>query len=178
MIAVDTNILVYAHRAGSSFHAAARRCVIELAEGRATWAVPWPCLHEFLCVVTHPRVFRPPTPLEEALGQVTAWLGSPSLVVLAEAGEYWPTLTSMVTAGRASGTRLYDARIAALCRLHGVRELWTADRDFTRFPELTVFNPLVAGEVHESAPADGAHRRARAAGKRHAARARQPSAHP
>ena len=84
MIAVDTNILVYAHREDSPWHDAAYGSIAELAEGRGSWAIPWPCLHEFLAIVTHPKIYAPPTPLEAALEQVAAWLESPSLVLLAE----------------------------------------------------------------------------------------------
>jgi uncharacterized protein len=66
VIAVDTNILVYAHREDSSFHAAAIEAVTGLAEGRASWAIPWPCIHEFLAIVTHPRLYSPPTPIAKA----------------------------------------------------------------------------------------------------------------
>ncbi len=142
MIAVDTNILVYAHREDSPFHAAAARRVAGLAEGSVPWAIPWPCLHEFLAIVTHPRIYDPPTPSAAALDQVDAWLEAPSLVLLAEAEQYWTELRALVTAGRVTGARIHDARIAALCRQHGVRELWSADRDFSRFPNLAVLNPL------------------------------------
>ena len=178
MIAVDTNILIYAHRPEAPFNDAAHRCLTLLGEGRGSWAIPWPCLHEFLAVVTNPKAFRPPTSLEDALDQVSAWRASPSLVVLGETGEYWTTLASIVRAGRVSGPRIHDARIAALCQLHGVRELWTADRDFTRFPGITVFNPLVANPVHESPPAYGSRRRARAAVGRRTARGRLARVHP
>jgi len=142
VIAVDTNILVYAHREDSPFHAAAARCVAGLAEGAAPWAIPWPCLHEFLAIVTHARIYDPPTPPAAALDQVDAWLEAPSLVLLAESEQYWTELRSLVTAGRVTGARIHDARIAALCQQHGVRELWSADRDFSRFPDLAVLNPL------------------------------------
>ena len=84
MIAVDTNLLVYAHREDSPWHAAAYARVVELAEGWAPWAIPWPCLHEFLAIVTHGRIYQPPTPLAVALDQVAAWLEAPSVVPLAE----------------------------------------------------------------------------------------------
>jgi toxin-antitoxin system PIN domain toxin len=177
MIAVDTNLLVYAHRVKAPFHAAAKRCVLELAEGRTTWAIPWSCLHEFVCVVTHPRIYRPPTPLDEALGQVEAWLASPSVVVLGEPAGYWSALSSAARVARSVGPLVYDARIATICQLHGVRELWTADRDFTRFPDINVFNPLVADSVHETAPAYGARRRARTAVRRRTLRRRTLAAH-
>jgi hypothetical protein len=143
VIAVDTNILVYAHREDSPFHDAAFRRVAELAEGPAIWAVPWPCLHEFLAIVTHPRIYAPPTPLARALDQVDAWLQSPTLALLTESAEHWRTLRALIAGGRIAGPQVHDARVAALCREHGVRELWSADRDFSRFAGLTVLNPLV-----------------------------------
>ncbi len=143
MIAVDTNILVYAHREDSPFHEAAFLCVAELADGLASWAIPWPCLHEFLAVATHPRIYTSPTPLAQALDQVEAWLASPTLVLLAETTEHWPRLRALREAGRVAGPQVHDARVAALCQQHGVRELWSADRDFSRFAGLAVKNPLI-----------------------------------
>ncbi len=142
MIALDTNILVYAHREDSPFHEVAARRVAELAEGGAAWAIPWPCIHEFLAIVTHPRIYDPPTPLAAALAQVEAWLESPSLVLLAEPDQHWPELRTLIKKAQVTGGRIHDARVAALCRQHGVRELWSADRDFGRFTQLTVVNPL------------------------------------
>ncbi|MGH2669408.1 MAG: TA system VapC family ribonuclease toxin [bacterium] len=144
MTAVDTNLLVYAHREDAEWHEEALRCVTELAEGPSTWAIPWPCVHEFLAIVTHPRIYAPPSPLGIALDQVEAWLTSPTLVLLSEGGTHWRELRGMLEGARAVGPLVHDARIAALCRQHGVRELWSADRDFGRFPDLAVRNPLVA----------------------------------
>jgi uncharacterized protein len=143
LIAVDTNILVYAHREDSPFHAAASERIAKLAEGTASWSIPWPCVHEFLAIVTHPRIYAPPTPLARALDQVAAWLESPTIVLLSESGDHWPTLRALLVGGRIAGPRVHDARIAALCAEHGVRELWSADRDFNRFGGLAVVNPLV-----------------------------------
>ena len=143
MTAVDTNVLVYAHREDSSWHDAAYACIANLAEQRDPWAVPWPCIHEFLAIVTHHRVYDPPTPLATALDQVQAWLESPSLVLIAETEGYWQRLERVLRSARSSGPKIHDARIAALCLEHGITELWTADRDFSRFPALKVRNPLV-----------------------------------
>lgn len=143
MIAVDSNLLVYAHREDSPWHDVAYARIIELAEGQAPWAIPWPCIHEFLAIVTHPRIYTPPTPLEKALDQMEAWLESPSLVLLSESEDYWQQIRSMLQSGRVSGPQVHDARIAALCQQHGVSELWTIDRDFGRFPGLNVRNPLI-----------------------------------
>ena len=144
MIAVDTNILVYAHREDSPFHEPAWETLRRLAERPMRWAVPWPCVHEFLAIVTHPRIYAPPTPVQIAVDQVDAWLESPSLVLLGESPRHWPVLREIVEGSRVAGPAVHDARIAALCLSHGVRELLSADRDFGRFPTLRTRNPLVA----------------------------------
>jgi toxin-antitoxin system PIN domain toxin len=143
VIAVDTNILVYAHREDSEWHSVAYERIRELAEGKAHWAIPWPCVHEFLAIATHPRIFSPPTSLAAAIEQVEAWMESPSLVLLSESAGYWPALRDGLTHGRISGPQIHDARVAVLCLQHGIGELWTADRDFGRFPTLAARNPLV-----------------------------------
>lgn len=144
MIAVDTNLLVYAHREDNPFHAPAERAIANLAASPAPWCIPWPCIHEFYSVVTGRRIYQPPSTPAQAISQIEAWLESPSLHVLQESGTHWKTLKRLITAGKISGAAVHDARIAALCLDHGVRELWTADRDFGRFPQLRTRNPLVA----------------------------------
>lgn len=142
MIALDTNILVYAHREDVvEWHEPARACVEDLAGGRDPWALPWSVAHEFVAVVT--RLTPDPTPLGDAIAVVEALTGAESCVTLTEPPGYLATLRELATAGRASGLVVFDARIAALCVAHGVRELWTADRDFGRFPRLRTRNPLV-----------------------------------
>lgn len=144
MIAVDTNILVYAHRRDAVFHSAAADHVRSLAEGRSAWAIPWPCLHEFFAIATHPRVYDPPSTRTQAITQIDAWLGSPSIAVLSESTGYWSELKALLDTAKVAGPMVHDARIAALCTTHGVRELWSADRDFGRFgAALNVRNPLV-----------------------------------
>lgn len=143
MIALDTNLLVYAHREDSPFHDVAFDCVRRCAEAATPWALPWPCLHEFFSIVTHPRIYDPPTPQAQALDQIDAWLQSPSVVLLAESAAHWSALRGLLAQARTVGPAVHDARIAALCLQHGVRELWSADRDFGRFRALKVLNPLV-----------------------------------
>jgi len=142
MIAVDTNILVYAHRADSAWHARADEVLTELAEGTAAWAIPWPCLYEFYAVVTHPKIYDPPTPAEDALIQIGRWLESPTLVLLHEGEGFWDTLQPILQGAAVQGGAVHDARIAALCVRHGVKRLLSADRDFSRFPRLVSENPL------------------------------------
>ena len=145
MIAVETNILVYAHREDSPFHLQASTALDELASGTAPWAIPWPCIHEFFSVATHPKIYSPASTLPEAFDQIEAWIASPTLALLAETRQHWPTLRTLLMAGQIVGPRVHDARIAALCKQHGVTELWSADRDFNRFAGIKVVNPLVRG---------------------------------
>ena len=143
MIAVDTNILVYAHRADSPFHLVAFACVRNLAEGTHSWAIPWPCIHEFYAVATHRKIYDPPSTSQQAISQINAWFASKSLVMLGESALYWETLKPQLEAGKVVGPQAHDARIAALCIEHQVREFWSADRDFSRYPLLKTTNPLV-----------------------------------
>ena len=145
MIAVETNILVYAHRTDSLWHQAADAAVVERAESGEPWAIPWPCIHEFLAVVTHPRIYDPPTPLADAIEQLACWFEVPTLMLLGEGPGYWDVLRRVVKRSRIVGPRVHDARIVALCLHHGVREIWTADRDFRRFDGLAATNPLIRG---------------------------------
>jgi uncharacterized protein len=143
LIAVDTNILVYAHRRDSEWHEAAASCVRELAEGAASWALLWPCLHEFFSIATHERIYSPASTASKALEQIEAWISSPSVVLLAETAGYLDVLARLIEKSKISGPKVHDGRIAALCLHHGVRELLSADRDFSRFGDLKTRNPLV-----------------------------------
>jgi toxin-antitoxin system PIN domain toxin len=141
MRALDTNILVYSEIVSAEHHAVARRLLTELVEGAAAWAIPWPCLYEFVRVVTHPRVFSPPVPLELALQDLAQVLASPTLVLLAETDRHSEVMQRVVRDSGVTGNLLHDAHIAALCIEHGVSELVTGDRDFARF-RLPVTNPF------------------------------------
>ena len=143
MIAIDTNLLVYAYREDSEFYQVATENLRPVIEGSATWALPWPCVHEFIGVVTSGRVYKPASPLPSVLAFLESLFGSPQLHLLAESPGYFDKLRELALAAKLSGPRIHDARIAALCLHHGVRELWSADRDFSAFPQLKVRNPLV-----------------------------------
>ncbi|MDE0047627.1 MAG: PIN domain-containing protein [bacterium] len=145
MIAVDTNLLVYAHRPEMSFHERARQVLTEAVAAPEPVCVPWPCAHEFLAVVSDPRVFRDPTPIDVALDAARRLLASLSGGFLAEGDGYLDALDQIARPALVQGPLVHDARVAALCRFHGVRVLWSADRDFSRFPDLIVVNPLPKG---------------------------------
>lgn len=146
MIAVDTNLLVYAHRRESRYHDAAFGVVRALAEGRLPWAIPWPCLYEFFSVVTNPRIWKAAASSpDQAWQQIDAWVASPSISLLSEPEDFLATLQSFVRRPRVRGPLVHDARVAAICVAHAAEELLTADRDFSLFPELRTRNPLQTG---------------------------------
>jgi len=142
MIAVDTNLLVHAHRAESPDHVRAAAAIGVLVESRRDWAIPWSCAHEFLVVVTQ-RVFSPPSTANQAMAALEAWASGGSLRLIGEGAGHLKNLHALLRSSKVVATRIYDARIVAICQAHGVSELWTADRDFSRFPQLKTRNPLI-----------------------------------
>ena len=143
MKAVDTNILVYARIAASPHHSRARQLLGELAEGPIAWAIAWPCIYEFLRIVTHPRVYHPPLTPAAALESVRNLLDSPSLMLLSETPMHAAILEQVVQQSGVTGNLMHDAHIVALCLEHGATELLTGDRDFARFSGLRITNPLI-----------------------------------
>ena len=141
MIAVDTNVLVYAHRVEAPHHERAAAAFASLAGSR--WAIPWACVHEFVAVVTNARVFTTATPTSKAFEALSAAQDA-GAVFLAETNDHLARLDGLLARSGATGPKVHDARIASVCLSHGVSELWTADRDFGYFPELRTRNPLVA----------------------------------
>ena len=142
MIALDTNVLIFAEITNSPHHHQARELLSSLAEGPIPWSIPWPCVYEFLRVVTHPRVFHPPVPAARALEDIGQILLSPSLVLLRETDRHPAIMRQVIEESGATGNLLHDAHIVALCREHGVGEIVTGDRDFSRFNGLAVTNPF------------------------------------
>lgn len=138
MIAVDTNILVFAHRTDSPWHEQALRTIKDLAEGDALWGLPVFCLGEFVRVVTHPRIFDPPSNLDQAIKALEGLLESPTMRVLSPQSRYPELFKKTLEVADARGNLAFDAQVAAVCLEHGVSKLLTHDRDFARFPELEI----------------------------------------
>ena len=143
MIAVDTNVLVYAHRRESRMHDQARRVLAQLAEGDRPWAIPWPCGYEFLSVVTNRRIWRgaQSTP-DQAWSQLKVWTDSPSNRLIGETGDFLSILERLLQRPRVRGPVVHDARVAAICLAHGIDKLLTRDRDFALFPEFRTQDPF------------------------------------
>jgi toxin-antitoxin system PIN domain toxin len=149
VIAIDTNVLVYARRAELPHHQAARALLSRLANGATPWAIPWPCLYEYIKVVTNPRLFRPPDTLADALADVESLAASPSVVLLGHGPAHIRYLRRAADDGQPVGGQIHDAHIAALALEHGVTELLSSDRDFRRFTALHVRDPFAASTAGE-----------------------------
>ena len=142
MVAVDTNVLVYAHRTDAPFHKSAVAAIESLATANVNWAIPWPCVHEFLAIVTNPRVFKSPTPMPIAVKHLQSLAELAHCMLIGEEDDYFEQLAALLVSGQITGGMVHEARIAAICVQHGVTELWSADRDFSRFPALKTRNPV------------------------------------
>ena len=143
MIAVDTNLLVYAHRRESRLGEAAHAVMTQLAEGDRAWAIPWPCCYEFLSVATNRRIWKDAaTAPDHAWRQFLAWAACPSNRMIGETDDFMDILQGFVSRPHVVGGVVHDARIAAVCVAHGVEELLTRDRDFSLFPELRTRDPF------------------------------------
>ena len=142
MIALDTNILVYAHRRDVKAHEEAFALVTSLMRGPEAVGLCWPVLHEFLAVVTNPRTWLRPTPMPKAVEQVRLWVEAENSVTLFETSRHLEILNEVMNTSDVVGGAVHDARIAAICLGNGAREIWSADRTFPHMPRLRVINPF------------------------------------
>ncbi len=140
MIAVDTNVLVTAHREDLPKHRLALERLSELALGDSPWGIPVFCLGEFARVVTHPRLFDPPSTLDEMIAALEGLLESPTVRVLAPGSRYPKLFAEAIRQADARGNLAFDAQIAAVCREQGAGRLLTMDRDFARFQGLHILD--------------------------------------
>ena len=143
MLAVDTNVLVYAADAGSQFHEPCRDWLEQQRRRPDAWYTTWPILYEFLRVTTHPRVLRRPWRASSAWEFVAALLASPGLGILV------PTLRHADVANQVisemphlAGNIVHDTHTAVLMREHGIKQICTRDTDFHQFAFLEIIDPL------------------------------------
>ena len=138
---VDANILVYASNDADPLHEKAAALVHRLAAGPEIVYLFWPTLLGYLRIVTHPAILARPLGPREAMRNVEALLDRPHVRSPGEADRFWPLFR--VTAGdRARGNDVPDAHVAALMRQHGVRLIYTRDRDFRRFEGIDARDPF------------------------------------
>jgi uncharacterized protein len=141
--ALDTNILIYAHRSENIWHPQAREFLTNLTNSGEIIGIPYHCLIEFTGIVTNPRIFKEPTPLDEALDQCDRLLSASNLKLLTDTPESFAQFRKVITQAKATGAMVHDARIIALCLENAVKTFYSADRDFSRYAGLKIVNPLV-----------------------------------
>ena len=141
MILVDANLLVYAYAAGLPQHASARRWLDERLNGTARVGLPWPSLLAFLRLVSNPRVFSAPAPIERAWAQVMAWLEAAPAWIPLPTDRHVEILDRLLPETGGRSNLVPDAHLAALAIEHGLL-LCSTDGDFARFRELRFGNPL------------------------------------
>ena len=142
MLLPDVNVLVHAYREDAPRHATVRAWLDELVHSDRAFAVSDLVLSGFLRVVSHPRIFAPPTPIEQALEFAEALRSQPNCIVLAPGERHWSIFTRLCVEGDARGNLVPDAYLAALAIESG-SELVTTDRDFARFDDLDWRPPQV-----------------------------------
>lgn len=140
-VTVDANLLLYASDASSPRQSAARVLLGELAAGPELVYLFWPVAMAYLRIATHASVFDSPLSPAAARANLDALIGRPHVRTPGENADFWQTFQDVAGGDVVRGNLVTDAHIAALMRVHGVRDVWTADRDFRRFPGIVARDP-------------------------------------
>lgn len=146
-VTVDANVLLYASDAHSPRHRTARDLLEQLAAGPALVYVFWPVVMAYLRMATHPRIFDNPLDPDVARANLAALLDRPHVRSPGEGAGFWAIYENTVERDVIRGNLVTDSHIAALMRQHGVDTIWTADRDFRRFADVTPRDPFT--EINE-----------------------------
>ncbi len=143
MILVDANLLLYAYNPSFHRHQQARAWLERVLSRPDPVCLAWATILAFLRIATNPRAFEYPLSMEEAVPIVSAWLKQPMVTILEPGERHWAVLTELLSQTQVRGPAVMDAHLAALAIEHGA-VLCTSDRDFARFPNLRMLNPLEA----------------------------------
>jgi len=139
---VDVNVPLYASDRSSDRHECARRFVETCAAGPEILCLTWPTLMSYLRIATHPRIFAAPLNPDEAFGNVAALVGLPHVRVVSEQDGFLNAYKHVAGDMSVRGNLVPDAHVAAILFQHGVRTLYTNDRDFRKFESLDVRDPF------------------------------------
>ena len=142
MIVLDVNLLLYAYDAASPDHRKARKWIEEVFSGDESIGLPWQTLTAFIRILTHPGLLGERFSMRQALAIVDQWVDTPHVQTLTPGERHWPLFRDMLVNGDVRGKVTTDAALAALT-IEYAGVLYTADRDFARFPGLRWVNPLV-----------------------------------
>ncbi len=139
---LDVNVLLYASDRSSDRHARARRFVESCAAGPEILCLTWPTLMSYLRIATHPRIFSAPLSPDEALGNISALIALPQVRAVSETDGFLEAYRHVAGKMPVRGNLVPDAHLAAILFQHGVRTLYTNDRDFLKFKSLDVRDPF------------------------------------
>ncbi len=142
MIAVDTNLLIYAHRRGVPQHRAARRAIERACGDARGWGVSLPSVSEFWSIVTHPASSGRPSRPSEAAAFLRSLIEGGGMHVWIPGVGFAERLIQLATDLAVTGVRVFDLQIALTAFENGAHELWTHDRSFLRIPGLRIRDPL------------------------------------
>jgi toxin-antitoxin system PIN domain toxin len=141
MILIDANLLLYAYDSSSKHHKEAREWLEKILSEPELVRLAWVTVLAFLRISTHSRIFENPFTISEATSIVGKWIDHPIVEFLSPAERHWTILSKLLEDGQANGPLVMDAHLAALAIEHGA-VLYTTDKDFSRFEQLKVVNPL------------------------------------
>ncbi|MFT4569454.1 MAG: toxin-antitoxin system PIN domain toxin [Hyphomicrobiaceae bacterium] len=142
MIAIDTNILIYAHRSGTDEHRAARRVIERAAGSGEEWGISLASVGEFWSIVTHPKAMGRPSTPTEASDFLTALAETAAMQTWVPGPGFGPRLLACACDLELSGVRIFDLQIALTAFDNGATQMWTHDVNFIRLPGLRVIDPL------------------------------------
>ena len=142
MIVIDINILIYAYHTAAPLHRPAKRWVEKTFLGSEPVGLAWSVLHAFLRLTTGPGILSPPMSMVGSASILSEWLSRPIAHVVEPGNRYWPVLHRLLIDSQIRGGMVMDAHLAALT-IENAAILYTTDKDFSRFDELRVVNPLV-----------------------------------
>lgn len=140
--AVDVNLLLYASDAGCAQHAAARDFLESCAADNELFCLGWPTVMGYLRMATHPSIFSRPLAPDEAIRNIESLLALPQVRVLSEGEDFWRHYRAVTADVPTRGNLVPDAHLAALLHQHGVKRLYSHDRDFRKFSFLDLRDPL------------------------------------
>lgn len=141
MIALDSSLLIYAHRSSVPEHRAAMRAIEQAAAGPNGWGIPFPCVAEFWAVVTHPASSGRPSKPSEAEAFLDNLVAAGAKILYSRAGAM-ARLCKLAVRLDVQGARIFDLQIGLTCREAGVQEIWSHDQNFIAVPGLVVSDPL------------------------------------
>jgi len=139
---VDVNVLLYASDAGCDEHPKAAEFVAACAADKELWCVAWLTLMSYMRMATHPAIFSTPLSHEEAARNVDGLLALPQLRMIDEGPGFWVRYREVAQEAPVRGNLVPDAHLVTVLRQHGVKTIYTRDRDFRKFGGLKVIDPI------------------------------------